>query len=82
MHWLYISKALALAAGLTHEGTLYGVPAWFGEDDDDGNAMCTPKVPILHLWCMFADKLYDVASFFMPADAVLVSPIRVTGRIE
>jgi hypothetical protein len=80
MHWLYISKSLALAAGLTHYGTMYGVPAWFAGDDDE-TLMCTPKMPILHVWCRLADYAYEVASWFMPADAVLVSPIYVQGEI-
>lgn len=81
MHWLYISKALALAAGLTHYGTLYGVPAWFGEDDGE-LVMATPKVPILHAWCKLADLAYDLAAYVLPGDGVLVSPIHVHGRIE
>lgn len=82
LNYIYITAAAALDAGLTHEGKLFGVPAWFDGDDDGQIAMATPKVPILHVWCMLADSLYEMASRFMPADAVLVSPIKVTGAIK
>lgn len=77
---LYISKARAREVGLTHEGTLFGVPAWFAEDDGEV-AMATPKVPALHVWCWLADGCYELASWFMPSHVVLESPIRVTRPI-
>ena len=80
LHWIYITKACALEVGMTHEGTLFGVPAWF-QGDDDECSMATPKIPALHAWCMFADFCYATAAFFMPSDGVLVSPITVTGPI-
>lgn len=76
---IYVTKARAIESGLTHEGTLFGVPAWFDGDGDTGEA--TPKIPALHLWCIFADWCYEVASWFIPEDGVLYSPITVTGRI-
>lgn len=80
--WLYITKARALESGLTHEGRLFGVPAWFDGDDDGEVSMATPKIPALHLWCMLVDGLMEAASYLIPADAVLVSPITITGRIK
>ncbi len=81
LHYLYITRATALDAGLTHEGTLFGVPAWFDGDDDERISMATPKIPVLHLWCMLCDSLYEMASRFFSEDFVLVSPITVTRRI-
>jgi hypothetical protein len=80
----YISKADALDAGLTHEGTLFGVPAWFAsaEENAEGNFMATPKFKPLVIWTLFADSLYDIAELFLPAGQVLESPIRVTGRVQ
>lgn len=79
---IYITRATAKAVGLTHEGTLYGVPAWFeGDDADSEVTMATPKVPLLHAWCWLADLFYEFGSMLIPADAVLRAPIRITGPI-
>jgi hypothetical protein len=80
--WLYITKARALESGLTHEGRLFGVPAWFDGESDAAVAIATPKIPALHAWCMLGDCLMELASYVLPADAVLASPITITGRIE
>jgi hypothetical protein len=79
----YITREDALAAGLTHEGTLFGVPAWFAGagENDEGNFMATPKFKPLGIWTLFADSLYDIAECFLPAGRVLESPIRITGEI-
>jgi hypothetical protein len=78
---LYITKRQALDAGLTHEGKLFGVPAWFGEDDGH-ICMATPKIPLLHVWCMFCDALYELASYFLHGHQVLTSPIHIKGLIQ
>ena len=81
---IYITRATAKAAGLTHEGTLFGVPAWFDGDDSDSDSevsMATPKVPLLHAWCWLADKFYAFGAMLIPADAVLRSPIHIKNRI-
>jgi hypothetical protein len=78
---IYISKKAALAGGLTHEGTLFGVPAWFAGDDDGEICMATPKFVPFHAWCWLADKAYGIASYFMSSDSVLVSPIDVIRKI-
>lgn len=82
LDYLYITKKRALAVGLTHEGTLFGVPAWFAGDDQGDIAMATPKAPVLHAWCKLADLFMEGLSYFTPADHVLVSPIHVKGRIQ
>lgn len=79
---MYITKERALEAGLTHEGTLYGVPAWFADDGNGETSMATPKFLPLQAWCYLADKAFDLAACFMPATCVLESPITITGRIE
>ncbi|WOH61920.1 hypothetical protein [Bradyrhizobium sp. BWC-3-1] len=80
--YLYITKARALAVGLTHEGTLFGVPAWFADVSDERVGAATPKAPLLNAWCWLADKSFDLAAYFIPAGRVLVSPIHVKGRIQ
>jgi hypothetical protein len=80
LHLIYITRETAKAAGLTHEGTLFGAPAWFGEHDGE-LAMATPKIPALHAWCWLADKFYEFGAMLIPADAVLRSPIHIKNRI-
>lgn len=82
MNLIYITAASAKESGLTHEGTLFGVPAWFDGDDDGEIAMATPKIPVLHAWCMLADFAYGVAAYFMPSHAILKSPISITRMIK
>lgn len=77
---LYITRARALELGATHEGTLFGVSAWFFGDDEDA-PVCGPKVPALVLWTLFADAAYETATFFLPADQFIEAPIRITRRI-
>lgn len=77
---IYISKSMALDAGLTHEGTLYGVPAWFDGDEHSEDAMATPKIPLLHLWCLLGDLVFYLACYLMPPDCELVT-YTITGKI-
>ena len=79
--YIYITETRARESGLTHKGTLFGVPAWFAGDADGAICIATPKVPLLHVWCWLCDKCFDLAAFFTPDDQVLVSPITVHGRI-
>lgn len=81
MHLIYITRDLAKECGLSHEGTLFGVPAWFDGDVDDDMFIATPKIPALHAWCWLADKFYEFGAYLIPADAVLRSPISITNRI-
>ena len=77
---LYVTEAAARRAGLTHEGTLFGVPAWFGDVSDD-SLVAAPKIPILQLWCMLADFLYQSATYFMSEDQYLEAPIRIGRKL-
>lgn len=81
---IYITKTRALEVGLTHEGHMFGVPAWFEDDGKNADEFfaCTPKIPALHLWCMLVDWLLEMGSYLMDKDTVLVSPITVRGRIK
>lgn len=78
---IYINKEAAIAAGATHEGTLFGVPAWFIGDEDDGPVMAVPKFTPFELWCWLADKAFGLAAYFTPSDKILVSPINIKRRI-
>ncbi len=77
---VYITKEDALGMGFTHEGYLFGVPAWFdGAGDDAG---ITPKFIPFQYWCWLADKACEFATLFMREDQGFHTPIRITGRIR
>jgi hypothetical protein len=77
----YITKAQAIDSGLTHEGKLFGVPAYFGTDY--GNAVtAVPKVPILQLYCLLCDALFELASYFLRGHHVLTTPIKIERPLK
>lgn len=78
LDWLYLTEASAVEYGMTHEGRLFGVPAWLtitGENEVLG----APKVPILQLWCILIDRLMDAACWLIPEDVEVATPVFV-GR--
>lgn len=81
LDFIYITEARAREVGLTHKGTLYGVPAWFAGNDDGDICRAVPKAPILLAWCWLAGKLLDVFVDLTPEDMVIMSAITITGRI-
>lgn len=74
--YLYVTRAAAIEAGMTHEGRLFGCPAWLRVDSDE-EVIGTPKVPLLHLWCLLIDGLLVIGSYFIPPDRILVSLITI-----
>lgn len=78
---LFITKADAINDGLTHHGTMYGVPAWMRPVSGEG-FMAVPKFYPFMLWCIFGDFCFNLASYFVSANNVLMTPIRVGNRIE
>ncbi|MEB1026004.1 hypothetical protein VDP41_06125 [Xanthomonas campestris pv. campestris] len=76
--FLYVAEAVAVQSGMTHEGKLFGAPAWLRVDSDE-QVTGTPKVPALHLWCLLVDLSLELASYFIRDDQMLVSPIKI-GR--
>ncbi|MGQ5267446.1 hypothetical protein [Xanthomonas arboricola] len=76
--YLYVSEALAIENGMTHEGSLFGAPAWLRVDSDE-QVTGTPKVPALHVWCLLVDLGLEFGSYFLRDDQMLVSPIKL-GR--
>lgn len=76
----FVSKEDALAAGLTHEGTICGVPCWMIEDED-GNASGAPKFVPAQLWISLCDKLYNFATVFMSREHYIEFPMKVKNKI-
>lgn len=81
MSIFYITKATALAHGMTHEGRLFGVPAWMTETAEN-EVVAAPKIPILQFWCCAIDYLMEFATYFMIEDDALVTPITILRPIQ
>jgi len=75
--YLFLTKADALEFGLTHEGTLYGVPAFLGDVTNPDSFMAVPKIPALVLWIMFCNKMFQFFSNFVSEDTIIKTPMVV-----
>lgn len=80
LDFIYITRGRARALGFTHEGKLFGAPAWMTTEGPEVFLACPKFVP-LQLWAMLADAVFEFASHFVPSDRVLVSPIYATAPI-
>lgn len=78
--YFYITEAEAREAGMTHEGRLFGVPAWLAENGTD-EVVGAPKVPLLQLWCIFCDFLLEVGSYMISEENELVTPITLGRKL-
>lgn len=74
---LFVTIEDAKASGLTHEGSLFGVPAWMRFDDNVAAAV--PKFQPFIAWTWLAEWAFEIASWFLPAHTMLSSPIHL-GR--
>lgn len=81
LHLIYLPRRAAIAYGMTHEGTLFGVPAWMSVGSHDNELLAAPKVPVLQLWTLLADSVFELITWFMPADWTIESPIHIRKRI-
>lgn len=73
---MWVSKAAAKKAGMTHEGTLYGVAVYLrllNKNDFDAVPKLWPSIA----WLILCDLAYDFAAWFVPLDAELVTPMTV-----
>lgn len=81
---MFIDKEEAKEMGMTHEGTLFGVPAWFGSGDIDANPnRIVPKfIPFVY-YTRFADASFDfVQRYFITGGGYLVTPMSIKGPIK
>ncbi len=77
LDYIYLRESTAVSCRMTHEGSMFGVPAWLTMDGDVCHGC--PKVPVLQLWCILIDSLMDAATSFLSEDVVLEVPIHM-GR--
>lgn len=76
----YLPESEALALGLTHHGSLFGIPAFLSVHPE--YVYGVPKIPALDLVTHFLDTLLGIATYFIPAHVRLKSPIRVGAAIK
>jgi hypothetical protein len=73
--YLYLTRADALAFGLTHEGTLFGLPVYLGDVTNPDEFLAVPKIPVLVLWTLFCSKAFELMSYFISEDTVVKTPM-------
>lgn len=78
---LYLTRARAIALGFTHEGRLFGVPAWMRDVNSEA-PICCPKILVLQFYAMACDWVFESFAAGMPEDATLETPLVVTRRID
>jgi hypothetical protein len=74
---LIVRKSTALEWGMTHHGSLFGAPAWVTETEYGVDAV--PKFLPMGAWCWLCDKLYDLATYFLPPGTWIEAPLKI-GR--
>lgn len=78
--FLYLNETAAKACGMTHEGTLFGVPAWLVITGDNEVTGC-PKLPILQLWCVAVDAAMEFALYFIPSNIEVATPVSIGRKL-
>ena len=78
---LYLTKADAVELGMTHEGTLFGLPVYLGEVDNPEQFLAIPKIPVLVLWTVLCSKLFDFFAMFCHPDTEIVTPVVVGDQL-
>lgn len=71
----YLTKQDALAAGLTHEGTLYGLPVYLGDIDNPEAFLAVPKIPPLVVWTLFCSYMFEFFALFVSEDVEIRTPM-------
>lgn len=83
----YLPEDEAIENGMTHEGSVYGIPAWFdARETTDSQFAAVMKYPWMEWWATTCEFVYDqavqVACFVTGRDDLeLVSPIYVTRAL-
>lgn len=72
--WIYVSALRAKEFGLTHHGSIYGVPAYLRIDEEEVVTAC-PKITVLKYYIRFIDETVDFIMGFMPASLEFVLPV-------
>jgi hypothetical protein len=79
--YLFITRADALAYGLTHEGTLFGLPVFLGDVDNPTGFLAVPKIPILVVWTLLCTKMFEFFAHFVDEDTVIKTPMVLGDKL-
>jgi hypothetical protein len=81
LKYLYVTEANARLYGLTHEGTVFGLPVWLGDVDNDESVLSLPKVPAMALYLHAMSALYDLFCEYVVQDNLKI-PLVIGRSIE
>lgn len=81
LKYIYVTEAAARSYGLTHEGTVFGLPVWLGDVDNNESVLSLPKVPVLSLYLRVMNLLFDLFCDYVVQDNLQI-PLVVGRSIE
>lgn len=77
---MYVNREEALGLGLTHEGTMFGLPVWMGQIHTSAPMIC-PKFQPGRFWLALCDFVCDCLTYVVPSDYEL-DTMTVIGPIK
>lgn len=77
---MWINKETAKELGMTHEGVQFGVKVWL-RVNNELEFQSIPKFIPCALWLFLCDFLYELATYVMPPDRELETPLEIGDRI-
>jgi hypothetical protein len=78
---LWLTKDEAKEAGMTHEGTLYGIPVYLGDTDNPEAFLAVPKIPLLVLWTLFCNSAFEFFAMFCPDSVEIRVPVTFGDKL-
>lgn len=79
---LYIDKKMAREGGMTHEGSVYGMPCWLADVDDPEMITAVAKFYPLNFYLAAMDTVFEALTYVIPAADGINTPINIKGPIE
>lgn len=73
-YYIYLPQGVAAQLGFTHHGTIYGVPGYLAQIDEETNMACPKFVP-LQCYAIVMDNIFEFLSHFLPEDVVVNTPM-------
>jgi len=77
---MFVNREEALELGLTHEGTMFGLPVWMGEIHTDSPMVC-PKFQPGRYWLSLCDSACEALTYVIP-DTCGFDTMTVIGPIK
>lgn len=79
---MFINKQMAREGGMTHEGTVYGMPCWLADIEDPEMITAVTKFYPLNFYLAFMDKVFETVAYMIPSANGIATPLTVKGPIE